>query len=734
MTAPARHRNWPLLAGATLVAALLLLALAGPALAPKDPLGRTLIAEIGGRVRGVPFPPFQSWEFPLGSDRFGRDLLSRLLWAVRPTLILVTIVAAVRLLLGVLIGMVAGWSGQGLGRALGLLIDAALAIPVLIVALAAITAVGIERGLIAFIFGMALTGWAETAQTVRAQTQLLATQPYIQAARALGATGPQIMVRHIWRHIAPLLAMLLAFEISAALLLAGALGFLGYFIGGGVWVILSGELIPNAERITGLPELGQLIGTAEMRVSSRPPWEMIFPGAVIVVAILGFTLLGEGLRRHARQAAPRPSRLGLLFGVFEEALVTRAGRLDGRAARPIAAVAAVALVALGGLGWWRTQGAAAALAPAPAAAPAAAAPTAWPGERGDPAGTLRAAAMPAAPTLSWEFNHPGGLAGGPAIAPDGTLYLTGADGVLLAVSPAGAELWRAPIDAEPIGAPALGPDGTLYVADRGAGLSAFGPAGEARWRFQSAYRPEATSGPVVGPDGTIYYTVVDGVQAVTPAGAGKWVGSDRDLPYENLLPRLSPDGALVFLKDVAFSTVDGSRQPITIVPDEARFVDSAFIVGADGRTYYRSSHSLFPWRRVEAGVAVQAPIGWAAANVLFPPADAGVTAAGAAWLLYSTEFADTRLIWLDGAGQQLGEAAAQLRGARALAVADDGAVQLCGTARNRTLRCLAFRPGPGAEPLWSLDLGAPGVQIRGGASVGGRLYIAADDGNLYAIE
>lgn len=734
---PARL-NRPLVAGGAIVLGLLLVAVFGPMLAPKDPLARTLVAEIGGRRLGVPFPPFQSWEFPLGSDRLGRDLWSRLLWAVRPTLILVTLVAAIRLVVGVFVGAVAGWSRGFAGRACNTLTDAALAVPVLLVALAAITAVGIEVGLPAFIVGMTLTGWAETAQAVRAQTRLVAARPYVQAARALGANGPQILIRHIWRHLAPLLAMLMAFEISAALMLAGALGFLGYFIGGGVWVILDGNYIPVAERVAGLPELGQLVGAAELRVSSRPPWEMIFPGLVIVVAILGFTLLGEGLRRRqTRETAPGPSWLGRLLGGagtrLEEAAVARAGQLDGRFGRVAgAAVAIGALVLVAAL--WRPGGAApTATAPA-AGGPALAAQNGWVAERGNAYGTLRASATPTSPVVAWEFADDAGIAGGPAVAPDGAVYVTNTAGVLHALGPDGQQRWSAAVEGDPVGSPAVAPDGTVYVADRGGGLSAFSTGGELRWRFQSTYRPEATSGPVVGPDGTIFYTLVDGVQAVSPAGTGLWVGSNRDLPYEEMLPRLSPDAALVFLKDSAFSTVDGSRQDLTIVPEQPRFADAEFVVGADGGTYYLTEHRIVPWRRVEAGVAVQPALGWSAANVLFLPADAGVTAEGTAWMLYSVEYSDTRLVWIDGEGRQIGEVAAPLRASRAIAVADDGTVQLCGSGRNARLRCAAFSPAAGDEPLWELELGERGAAASGGAVVGERVYIATDDGHLYALE
>lgn len=735
-----QHRaNTPLLAGAAIVLLLVLVAIFGPILAPKGPLERTLIAQIGGRTLGVPFPPFQSWEFPLGSDRFGRDLFSRLLWAVRPTLLLVTIVAAIRLALGLLIGAVAGWTRRLPGRALSLLTDAALAIPVLLVAIAAITAVGIESGLPAFIIGMCLTGWGETAQTIRAQTQLLAERPFIQAARALGATGPQIMIRHISRHLAPLLAMLLAFEISSALMLAGALGFLGYFIGGGVWVITDGNLIPVAERIAGLPELGQLVGTAEIRISSRPPWEMIFPGLLIVLAILGFTLLGEGLRRRqSEEQAPRRTWLGALLGAagarLEEAAVQRAGALDDRLIPRLSGALLVVLLAGAGLLWWQGRG------PEPAATPSASvsalpAQEGWPAERGDPYGTLRATPIPTVSAISWEFSAPGGLSGGPAVAPDGTIYVAALSGTLHAIGPDGQQRWSAPLGYEPIGGPALAPDGTIYVADRQGGLSAFSPAGEPGWRFQSSYRSAGTSAPVVGPDGTIYYAVIDAVQAVTPAGEGRWVGRDPRLPYlEHIPPRLSPDGALVFLKDSAFSTADGSLIPLTIVPDQPRFADPLILVGADGRTYYRSEHSLIPWRRIDVGVAVQPALGWSASNVLFLPTDVGVTAGGTAWMLYSAQFADTRLVWIDDTGREIGQTAVQLRSGRAIAADPDGTLQICGSARNGALHCAAFNPSAGEDPLWDVKIAERGAVASGGAVVGDRVYIVTGGGSLYALE
>jgi ABC-type dipeptide/oligopeptide/nickel transport system permease subunit len=709
-----------------------LVAIFGPTLAPRDPLERTLIAEIGERIRGTPFPPFQSWDFPLGSDRFGRDLFSRLIWAVRPTLILVAIVAALRLLIGVLLGVIAGWSARVGARLISTLINAALAIPVLLVAIAAITAIGDGVGLPAFVFGMVLTGWAETAQTIRAQTQLVATQPYIQASRALGANGPQIVLRHVTRQIGPLLTTLLAFELSATLMLTAALAFLGYFIGGGVWIITSGELIPVAERVSGLPELGQLVGTANVRLSIRPPWEMIFPASVMVLAILGFNLLGEGLRRRQSRTLPAQPRglaglLGSAWQRVEAQAITRAGRWDDRAARRVYALVGLAL--LSGTLWLGWQ-----LRPAPTSAvqpplPALPRTDGWAAQRADAAGTLRG--LPTAfvePRPVLEFSAPRLAA--PAIGPDETIYVASAD-TLHALAPDGTERWAVPFPGPPAGAPALAADGTIYLTDTQGGLYAYAPDGSARWQFQSSYRAEVGHGPIVGRDGTIYYGIIDALQAVNPDGTARWLNRDPRLPYQRHQPRLSPNEALVFLKSSAFNTADGSLFPLTIVPDEPVFAENGFLVGANGRTYYRTDHRVIPWRQVDGGVAVQPALSWGAGNALVMPADAGVLVTGDVWLLYSTDFADMRLVWIGNDSGLLGDGLYPVRGARVIAANDDGSLLICGQSAQRRQVCGLYRPGMARDPDWQIDLASVSNRVVGGALSSERLYIVTSNGTLY---
>ena len=165
----------------------------------------------------------------------------------------------------------------------------------LVIALATIAFVGIQRGLLAFLLGLSLTGWAETARYVETQTRVIRQQPFMEAARGMGAPPTHLVVYHILRHLLPLTAMLLAIEISSTLMTTAALGFLGYYIGGGAWLAVEDFVARNT---AGIPELGQMLATAIEQILD--PWPMVVVGSVVVLIIFGFSLLGEGLRRQLR--------------------------------------------------------------------------------------------------------------------------------------------------------------------------------------------------------------------------------------------------------------------------------------------------------------------------------------------------------------------------------------------------------------------------------------------------
>ena len=474
--------NWPLLLGALITIFVLLLVIFGPDWARNDPMQENYALRIDGKIIRPPYSPLAIPEYPLGTDQFGRDLLSRLLYAVRPTMMLVVTVAAVRLVLGLSLGYLIGWSTGFWGKILDLFLSMALAIPILIIALMGVSAVGIHKGIWAFIFGLAITGWAETARIISAQTRTIRSQVFIEASQALGASETRILFKHVLPQISPLIWMLLAFEVSATLFVVSELGFLGYYIGGGVWIEVSDFVAVNA---TGLPELGQMLSTA--LISFVKPIPLIIVSGFVFLTIMGFNLLGEGLRLRITQQMQTGYRRPIFAGTkFEEWLEhtlspLASDWLESNAVR--VGLFAAAVIIVGGWSiWWREQ---------PSRTP----PTAqqhlvvpgghyWATERHDAQGTLYAPFTgPANSNLAWMFVAEGGFTGGPAVSGDGNIFINTADKKLIALTPAGEVFWQVELSFTPVKSPALGSDGEIYITDAAGGLSVYTPNGELVWRY-----------------------------------------------------------------------------------------------------------------------------------------------------------------------------------------------------------------------------------------------------------
>src|SRR5258706_7102303 len=397
----ARPRNWSLIIGNALALLSGVLAIAGPDLAPQAPLHDTFILRnYAGEWTKPPFPLFTVPGFYLGSDVFGRDLLSQLLWALRPTLTLVLLVAALRLTLGIAIGLVAGWAAGAAGRSFSSLISAALSVPVLFVALCAITLLGAKYGVWAFILGLVFTGWADVGRILREQTRAIKQRPYVEAARALGSSDGQLLYRHVLPQIMPLVWTLFTFEASSALLATSALGFLGYFIHS-IWLPLGDW---TGIRAAGKPELGQMLGSAFEARSH--PWGMVLAGSAVFLMVLAFNLLGEGLRQRLTLEGRR-EREGAGSAVSGAVTDIVAARLldplwPWRRTVAMGSVAGALLLIMGGTGYalWRNRApeAVAANLPIPGA-------QLWASQRRDPYGTLRASdpgpSNPAAKLLLW---------------------------------------------------------------------------------------------------------------------------------------------------------------------------------------------------------------------------------------------------------------------------------------------------------------------------------------------
>jgi peptide/nickel transport system permease protein len=730
------RRNWPLVLGAVIVLIVLLIALAGPTLAPRDPLEENTIIQVDDRWETPPFPFFAVPGFPLGSDQFGRDLLSRLLWAVRPTLVMVTIVAVVRLFLGTAIGLGAGWFSSQFGHALELVIGAALTVPVLLVALGAIALLGVELGLLAFIIGLSVNGWAETARLVREQTRLIKGQLYIEAAQALGASDLHILLRHVLRQLLPLGWMLFAFEISGTLLATAGLGFLGYYIGGDVWIDV-GDFV--ARRLSGMPELGQMLASAwsEQQIITEP-WAMMVAGSVVFFAVLGFNLLGEGLRLkqtsyRARKRRRSPGIIGrLLSKVESRGLVSDSSEPMPRTwdHAILRAVALILLVAAVGavLIWWRIQVAGTSGAEVSGATVLVPGDNLWAAARHDPYGTLwTPASGPAQARIQWTFQEDQGLMGGPAIAADGTLYLASSAGRLTAVSSDGSVLWQIGLPAGSVGTPALDGDGIIHIADQQGGLSAVDPAGNQLWYYQPTNSSKATTGPVASSKGMIFYPAGGKVSAITPAGKLLW---ETRAPYgfDPAPPHLNPDESLLFYLEAAFNVVDGT--PLDLTSLAGRAGNEQFVVGADGNTYYRSADRVIQWRYAAGGIQVVQSL---PKQIPGQPRDMGVTPDGVVWATYRTGY-NTREMgaaWFDSHGQVLGQSEFEQTQGQVIAVDGMAILFTCGNDATGTVQCLALQPGA-TEPLWRLELLVDG-KVVGGALDAGHLYVTVDAGTLFAL-
>lgn len=717
--------------GSALVLLLLFVALAGPLLAPRDPMAQTFAGQTRqGRWIGPPFRVLQVEGFPLGTDPSGRDMFSRLLWGVRPTMLLVGGVVVLRLAAGTAIGLVAGWSTGRVGGLFESLIQGALAIPILLVALAVVAAFGTSIGAAAFLLGLGVTGWGETARLVAEQTQVARGQLYVEAARGLGAADLAIVRRHILRQIAPMLWMLVAFEFSSGLVVLAGLGFLGYYVGGGVWVTVDDFVALN---VSGLPELGQMLAAA--RESLRDPWGMLTVGAVIFLAVLGFNLVGQGMQQRLELDRSRRNRRVDALAQEIENRVTDAVQpwLRRRGITPrriFVGLGGMAAIVLFVLGTGRMTGRGASPRPVLVGNPGG---HLWASERYNAPGTLWAdVAGPSAPVAELVFTSEEGIVGGPSVAANGNLFVN-LPGGLISVGPEGERLWEVTLEGGPVGAPALGEDGSVYVAQGDGSLSAFGPEGDSRWRHEIQGYGEATGGPVVGPGGVVLYTLDTSLQSVSSAGESLWRSPTESL-YVYASPRVSAHSEWVFLKGEAFRADTG--EPVDLRPAPAQgslFQDPRFFVGADGSDYYLLGNSVLAWEASGAGVEVIRQAAWnSAAFVVNFPADGGVLPDGGIWLLYGGQFGDTRLVWLSPEGSLEGSSYDPFRLSRVIGLDRDSNLVWCGLGYQvHGLGCFSY-PARSTTPLWQVGLGGETVAV-GGALTPGRVYVATEGGSLYLL-
>ena len=735
-----KARNLPLTLGSILLLVLVLLALFGPMVAPRDPLQTNVVVRVDGEWVPLPYPPFTVPGFPLGSDPQGRDLLSRLLWGVRPTVILLTLASLSRLFIGAIVGMLAGWTTGRAGRFWESLISAALILPAIIVALAVITAVGIQKGLPAFLLGLCATGWADTARIVSEQTRGLKQKEFIESANAMGATGTESVVRHVLRHVTPMLSMLLAFEAGATLMTIAGLGFLGYYLGGAFWVEVTDF---RQQAISGMPELGQMLANSWQIFK---PWATFVTGTVVFLAILGFNLLGEGLRRRLSLGElGRRSAVAAAFGNvgswIEETLLVP-GPETSRRRSVLGGVLAVLVVVLIAIVWkpWQSNGATARTETLAAELPVTGGHL-WGEERRDPYGTAAVRIKDApAPAVRWFLKDESGFVGSPVVDKDGNIYAVATAGTLYSIDPTGKMRWASELPAAPAGTPALGPadanagQGVIYVTDEPGGVSAYTLDGGYLWRTGSQGKRRASSGPIVGPDGVVYYSSVDRVEAVNPDGTPKWT-SGRLPGSGDATPRLHPDGRVLFEVDSAIDTATGKLLDYSaVVKAGMAGINAQYMTGGDGRSYLRESHSILGWEQRGDGPSLTTKRDWTyQTSTVYQPFDSGVSPLGTGVLIYGSQYDDLRVVQLAADGRLLTNLHWGQKSPKLVAMDLADRAYVCGASNEGVAECIGVRPGESGEPGWRVKLEKGGVQFAGAALVPGRLYVNTQEGWLYAV-
>jgi peptide/nickel transport system permease protein len=264
--------SFSLKAGLALLAIFVLLALLAGVLSPHDPYAQSLVR----RMR----PPVWSggsWTYPLGTDAFGRDYLSRLLHGTRISLAVGLGGAALSAVVGVLFGVLSGYFGGWIDRVVSFIVSTRLALPSLLVALAVLQIAG--SGLIIVIVVLALTHWDRFAVVMRTSVRQVSQMDYIARARCMGSSDGRILAQDILPNVMGHLVVIFTFEMAQCILAAAALSFLGL-----------GIQAPE-------PSWGLMMAEGR-KVMTINPWLISLPGLALMLMVLAVNLLGEGLREQ----------------------------------------------------------------------------------------------------------------------------------------------------------------------------------------------------------------------------------------------------------------------------------------------------------------------------------------------------------------------------------------------------------------------------------------------------
>ena len=251
--------------GGVLVLIFVVLALFAPVLATHDPFQTSFSA-----IRKAP-----SADYWLGTDELGRDIFTRMLYGARASLLAGVVSVSIAVLVGVPFGLLAGYFGGWVDAVVSRVTEALLAIPFLIlaIALAAFLGPSLTNAMIA----IGLSATPLFIRLTRGQAMGVKTEDYVEGARAIGLPNALIIARYIFPNVLPPIVVQATITIATAIIAEASLSFLGL-----------GQQPPN-------PSWGSMLNTAK-NFMTQAPWMSIIPGGAIFLVVLGFNLLGDGLR------------------------------------------------------------------------------------------------------------------------------------------------------------------------------------------------------------------------------------------------------------------------------------------------------------------------------------------------------------------------------------------------------------------------------------------------------
>ena len=257
--------------GLAVVAVLVFCALFAPLLSPRDPLDQDLMAQY--------LPP--SWsdvaraDYPLGTDSLGRDVLSRLIHATRPAVIVAALGAFFTAAIGISLGLVSGFYGGWVDALISRTVETFMSFPPVLLAIVLVAVIG--SGLHAVVIAIIVIDWTRFCRVVRAEVLVLREQDFVASAVAIGKSRRRILFGEVLPNVAPLMLVLFALEMGIAIVVEAILSFVGF-------------------SSSNIATWGGMIAEGREYLH-QAWWVMTFPIGCIIVSVLGLNCLGDGLRQ-----------------------------------------------------------------------------------------------------------------------------------------------------------------------------------------------------------------------------------------------------------------------------------------------------------------------------------------------------------------------------------------------------------------------------------------------------